>query len=393
MGLGRQVVIVLVALCSGAASASTVDAAKLDAARVAMEAANDGNAERLSHALASLGDEFPLASYISFRQLSARLASASLEDVQAWLRRHRDHPLADDLRHAALEHFGARREWSSFLAVSQGVPGNTHLRCYYFRALRKEDRDEAVRGGRSLWLSGQSRPDSCDPLFSWLRSEGRIDDRLVQERMLLAFRADNPGLMRYLRSLLKDKGARRDAALLLRLYRDPAHVRFLTPAEEPAWLVLAGLHRLADENPVMARKLAPLMAERYQLSEADLDTVLSRAAWYSVIRDIAPNRKWLDEYLAESDSLRLLEQRVRAAIREENWHDILTWTARLPAHQQTDAHAQYWRGRALEELGRLDEADAAFGAAARERTFWGFLAAQRLGLPYQLNERDRKSVV
>lgn len=387
MVLRRLIVILLFALCGASASAEGIAPARLDAARAALAAATANDRAQLEQALATLGDDFPLASYVSYRQLLARLPEASLDDILGWLRRHRDHPLADHLRHAALDHFGARRDWSSFLAVSHGVPGNTHLRCYYYRALQDQDREEAIRGARSLWLSGESRPDSCDPLFSWLRREGQLDDRLVQERMLLAFRADNVGLMRYLRSLLQDRRARDHAALLLRLHGEPEHVRALRPERHPAWLVLAGLHRLADRNPVMARKLAPLMAERYAFSDADLDTVLARAAWFSVIRDIRPNRAWLDDYLAGSTSLRLLEQRIRAAVREEQWEDVLTWTERLPMEHRNAARWQYWRARALESLGRADEATRALEAAAGERTFWGFLAAQELGLPYRLNDQ------
>jgi len=49
-----------------------------------------------------------------------------------------------------------------------------------------------------------------------------------------------------------------------------------------------------------------------------------------------------------------------------------------------EAQWQYWRARALEQLGRDDEALGAYRRAARERNFHGFLAADRLGQPYRI---------
>src|SRR5690606_31772166 len=46
------------------------------------------------------------------------------------------------------------------------------------------------------------------------------------------------------------------------------------------------------------------------------------------------------------------------------------------------ARAGYWRGRALEALGRPDEAHGAYAEGARYQTaFYGLLSAEKVGLP------------
>ncbi|EKX59246.1 Soluble lytic murein transglycosylase precursor [Rhodobacter sp. AKP1] len=46
------------------------------------------------------------------------------------------------------------------------------------------------------------------------------------------------------------------------------------------------------------------------------------------------------------------------------------------------SRAHYWQGRALEQLGRYDEAGAAFAAGARYQTaYYGLLSAERAGIP------------
>jgi soluble lytic murein transglycosylase len=47
----------------------------------------------------------------------------------------------------------------------------------------------------------------------------------------------------------------------------------------------------------------------------------------------------------------------------------------------------YWTGRALESLGWHDDADTLYAELARERSYYGFLAADRIDADYQLNHR------
>src|SRR5690606_40674842 len=64
------------------------------------------------------------------------------------------------------------------------------------------------------------------------------------------------------------------------------------------------------------------------------------------------SRAWLEQYLADTSSLRLLEQRVRRAVIEQDWDNVLHWVDRLPQKEQHSARWRYWRARALGEIGR-----------------------------------------
>ncbi|MEJ2761988.1 MAG: transglycosylase SLT domain-containing protein, partial [Gammaproteobacteria bacterium] len=46
---------------------------------------------------------------------------------------------------------------------------------------------------------------------------------------------------------------------------------------------------------------------------------------------------------------------------------------------------RYWRARALEQAGERKTADAIYRSLAGQRDYYGFLAADRLGIPYNLN--------
>lgn len=363
---------------------SLADSASTDAR--AFHAARDGQWAELAALRPTLDDDYPLAPYLSFYGLRARIDLASVDEVLAWLRQHDDLPLHDAMRSHAMHYYGKHGKHDALLAVSQGVPGETVLRCYYFSALLDSDREHAIKGARDLWLTGQSRPSGCDTLFGRLKDEKVIDDELVWQRMLLAFRSNNASLMRYLRSQMRSTSFQARAEKLLRLYQKPMETRVLMPATDPRELALNGLHRLADKDPVYARKLVPILGKRYALTDSERDTVLARVAWFSTIRDLPENRAWLEQYLADTSSLRLLEQRVRRAVIEQDWDNVLHWVDRLPQSEQHSARWRYWRARALGEQGH-DDSLMYLQLAANERSFWGFLAAQTLGKPYALNNQ------
>jgi soluble lytic murein transglycosylase len=144
------------------------------------------------------------------------------------------------------------------------------------------------------------------------------------------------------------------------------------------------LYRLAEKDPIQAVALLPEVGNRFFFSEDEMTELRYRAAWFSSVRELPANRAWLDSYLETSADPRLLEHRIRRAVTEQDWPAVAYWIERLPAGQQ-GARWHYWRARALEGLYQPAAAQPYFIQAAAERSFWGFLAAQRLGLPPSLN--------
>lgn len=68
-----------------------------------------------------------------------------------------------------------------------------------------------------------------------------------------------------------------------------------------------------------------------------------------------------------------------------NWSNLLSHLDALPASDQQANIWQYWRARALESMQGMEAADPIYRQLAQKRSFYGFLAADKLGLAYQLN--------
>ncbi|TNF35961.1 MAG: lytic transglycosylase [Gammaproteobacteria bacterium] len=377
-----------VLLLPGSLSAGTAGAVTgVEASAVfaqALTAARNGQWKTVESLEKQLGDDFPLQAYLDYHRLRVQLPKASSRSVNAYIKANADSPLADSMRRLAIEKYGQHGEWKSLLAVAPDVPASTASRCYYTQALLYQEPEQAYPMARDLWLHGDSLPPACDALFRTLKDNGYIDDELTWQRMLLAYRHGSPGLMRYLRSEIRSDSWQVTADTLLRLYQSPAQVKDLMAGRGHIAMATAALYRLAEKDPVHALAVLPEVSARLFLPESDQDEIRYRAAWFSTIRDLPENRQWLDSYLAQSDDLPLLEHRIRRAIVEQDWVGVERWIQQLPDAQRS-ARWHYWHARALESTQRADAAKPYFVSAAQERSFWGFLAAQHMGMAPSLN--------
>lgn len=89
--------------------------------------------------------------------------------------------------------------------------------------------------------------------------------------------------------------------------------------------------------------------------------------------------------LPSLESERVLELRVRRALADRQWTEVMHWIAEMPSSQQESSRWQYWLGRANEQLGNQEAAQARYQQAAQDRSFYGFAAAEKIGQPYRLN--------
>lgn len=384
----RQCLIVL-ALLPWLASASQARQAELFGK--ALEAARASQWQLLEQHQAALGKDFILQDYLDFHRFRAALQQSSADTALSLLQRHDTSPLTGSMRRMAIESFARQQRWNDLLAVSSTAPATPELRCYYYQAVLENEPDKALQEARELWLSGQSRPSACDPLFNALKKSGQLDDNLIWQRLLLAGNAGNPSLMRHLRDELSDPAWQARADTLLTLWRQPDQVRYLQSGEQHAQIATLILTRLADQQPLEARRQLPMLARRLALSEAQRKQISDQIAWFSTIRDLPENRAWLDSYLTDSVEPRLLEQRVRRAITEQDWPAVEHWLQRLPESERNSARWQYWLARAHESRDNAPLAERHYRLAATGRSFWGFLAANHLGVPPAFHQRPAAS--
>ncbi|MCE8018257.1 transglycosylase SLT domain-containing protein [Halomonas sp. MCCC 1A17488] len=330
-----------------------------------------------------------LEGYVEYHRLRSRLPQAEPGQILDFIERHQGSPVADWMRGQAISRYGAAGRYGSLLAVADGVPSGTERQCHYYTALLGSDPQAAAEGGRELWHVGRSQPSACDTLFDHLRDSGEISEFDIWERMMLAWEQGETGLVSYLGRQLGSRWQEgRDAVeRLQRSYADITRVPTCIGPEcrGSGPLFAAAMHGFTRADTEAAMEAWRKIASHLPIEETHRHAIEEDLAFYSLVRGIEHNLGWVDDALPRIGTTRVLELRIRHALAQRDWADALDWLERLPDDSREDSRWQYWKARAHEQLGDAERAEVAYARAARERDFFGFAAADRIGRPYSLN--------
>lgn len=357
----------------------------------ALEAIQAGKLDRAPEALAA----YPLAPYLDSALLRRAIIQAPGPDTDAqvvrWLDAHGNLPLAKDLRRDWLQHVAKRGDWR-ILHTHYQTDGSTSLQCHYLYARTKVEAAEKVEpAAMDRWLQGTSQPDACDPLFAWLKARGKLTEERIYERMMLAMDARQSGLVRY---LMRQLPATRQG------YAKDWLAMRSNPAREIAKVAKAGTLR-KNRRDLLASGLKTLAwrdsEKAYDLLVAlDGTRGISNTLRNRLRRDVALGLA----YDRDDRGYRLFKQvpgkilgpkarewRVRSALYQQDWESVAAWIEAMPDAQRSDSAWSYWLGRAYLHTGRGEQAAPLFRTVARDRSYYGYLAADQISTGYAIDHR------
>ena len=277
---------------------------------------------------------------------------------------------------------GQRGRWQDYVDYYQPTTDIVD-QCRYAHALiQTGDKRSAYALLPALWNVGKSQDKSCDPAFDiWIRDEG-ISSELAWERMKKALDAGQYQLSRYIMRFVTSN-AKASAEMMYAARRNPKIVADLHRFRDDRWgndALLYGLSRLARTDSTRAfslwqRHQKSRTFDEYQTSSSVSDLYL----WLALEGHVGLPRR-------EGVSTRALERVIHSAIAKNAWQEADFWIHQLPEAELLKYQWRYWQARTDIALGG-DSGAGALEALAKERTYYGFLAAQDLGLPVSLNEQ------
>ena len=331
--------------------------------------------------------DYPLYPYLEYQALLKRLDQASAAEVARFLDTYGSTPLAEQLRANWLDHLAAKQRWRDYLRFD--VPSRSaNRRCNHLQALIATGQaKQALPQVTEVWLHGKSQPSACDPVFdAWTKAGYRTEERIWQ-RIALAMEAGEWRLAEYLGRPLSNT----DQVWLkrwVRLYRNPASAaeaqRFDKPHRYRETMLSQAVRRLARWDGLKALELwqdikprYPFDAEQIRRTEQYIVRNLVRTPGdtaYAFIRRVEVGDGDVEAH----------EARIRAALLREDWPQVARWIEALPAGERDLEHWRYWRARALAGSGDAAAARTLYEQVARERSYYGFLAADEIGADYHL---------
>lgn len=320
------------------------------------------------------------------RELRSKPGPATDKRMRRFLQSYGQQAATQPPRAAWLESLAKRGAWADFLNYLPVKP-NEKTRCRAALAKIKLKKPDALAAASELWLYGKLRDKTCVPVFEWLTASGSLSQDLIKGRLALAQDAGQSKVASYLTRKLKPGKARRQAELWLSGYGSSerfvrAYIKGSYRDASKSTLV-AIFKRLTRRSPNTGTQLHAGFVKK---AGFDAQTSGELAAWIGYRKILNRHPDALAWYKragnAELDELQR-KWRLRSAVRVQDWRAIRDFTAKLTEEEAKDGRWRYWRARALEALGDKS-AKSLYTALANERSFYGFMAADRSGRPYHI---------
>lgn len=342
--------------------------------------------------LASKLETHPLYAFLEYERLKRRISSLDSATIDNFREQYGHAVVASLLEGHYNSVLAKRGKWSEYIQRTEGDRMSTSDRCVRVRALIKtgatiDSVDEEIE---KLWLSGKSQPDECDPVFKTWKSANRLTTARVFKRIGLAVSRGNTKLAKYLGkqylSSQDQKWVDRWLAMRANPVRQLDRIKW-NPGSSPVAgpIISMGMQRALLKDLDNAREKYDRWNARFDLSESDRAAVIRRIGMNAAVDHHPDGSYWLNLLNAQGDTDVTRAWRVRASLREGQFGKAAEYIERLTADEQSEPKWQYWKGRTLAIAGNQAAASEIFTRLATERNFYGFLAADRLDLPYEMN--------
>lgn len=373
--------------CAAIPPAVAAEAVTLDKQRSLYEQAqqllDEKNSEAYLQVRAQL-DDYSLTPYLDYRFFLAQLPLKTPAEVERFIEENRDYPFSQRIRAPYLDALYRQQAWSDVVTFQQQEPRGESYQCiYYYAHYNQGQKKLAFQGAEQLWLSGSVIADECDHLFTVWQQAGEQSDKLILQRMLLAFEQKNDRLMSYLMKLPKSSEAQKQAQEMKALFNRPESVLAFAQQHKANEFYRKqtelALEKLARKDIASAQKLYADVVKAQQFSSLQAQQLAEYIAFRLINTESDQLANWRDEVLKQSHKQNLIERRVRLALQQADWPGVKFWIGKLDSEHQNSLRWQYWLGRSDLALGNPVEGKKRLSQLVGQRNFYSVAAAKEMG--------------
>jgi len=367
------------------ASASATEAER-EQFKIAWDAANRGDHDNFSQIKGQL-QNYVLFPYLQYEDYRNRRGKVPVDEMSGFLETHKDWAFSPGLRNTWLRSLAERKRWADLVAYSAGV-SDTALRCQRVRGQIILKQTDGVLGeAQKLWAVGKSQPDECDPVFAWLVKNKGIPESLAWERIRLTIRAGNSGLTMYLARFVAE-----DQRRWLEDWRSLSREGYSRLERTGRWpdtevtrmIVAASVQRLVRDDAGLAAKKFEVLDSHFSWDESLRISLLRDIALYSAVAMENDTTAHMVRVPDEYRDSQLLEWWARFLLSRQDWPGVEAVIEQMPEDTRNDDRWRYWLAQANLRSGQVKPPSALLGELSTRANYYGFLAADELGLPYNI---------
>ena len=319
----------------------------------------------------------------------ATIQKADLDSIEAFLDRYGTLKPARELRYRYALHLAESGLFDRYLRIYQSYYqglGAARLDCIALHAeIEAGDGDRIVHRGRDLWLTGYSQADECDPVFDWMRDAELLTASDYRARFALAVDAREFTRARWLARSLDD-ALLEQANDWLQAQAKPEHfveTHAQRPHSDVSRRQLAyAIERITYRDPETALRLWQRLEAVYPFSTQTRHATRRHIALWTARDNLPGAYELLTSLPLDAQDEEVMRWRARVSLRDERWTDLLNDIAMMTADEHGSEQWRYWRAVALARNGDLEAARLVLEPLAAERSYYGFLAADELGIDY-----------
>lgn len=340
--------------------------------------------------------QYPLTPYVDYR-LFSKQSLIEPQQLKQFIQQNPHFLLNDNLLDLFYKKAFQQQAWQLLVDNKTLFPAKTTAQqCIQLLAKQKTNNaaktlDLLWQDTEKLWLSGDSLPVQCDPLFQLWQQSGKLSDQLILQRAELALKSQNKNLIRYLQQLTTNLDLQKQLQQWADLLSNPQQLiaiqSNLTQSATNKQLLLALYPRYLrffteqNLNLTQIQQQIEDLQKNWQLTAQELN-LLYKAVLQRFFDNKQPEwQQWRDQKLMQLKDNSLIERRIRLAIRQQQ--PLQNWLDQLSADTINQDEWQYWRAWQLQKKGKQPEAEKIWQNLSRKRGFYALLSAQTLNIDYQ----------
>ena len=326
---------------------------------------------------------YPLYPYLQYQWLKKNLNQT--DRIKDFLNQYAETRYAGLLNYKWQIYLAKHKKWTEFINQYSHT-NNTKIQCYYYLAKYKTGaKKEALTGARKLWVVGKSQPSECDAVFKVFIESSFFTPVVIWQRFDAALANKKVKLAKYIKRLMSKKD-QQIAQRWLKVHSNPLLItnrKFLNNNQQQSGLIFAhGVDRMARTDAIKAIEIWDDHNHDFIINSARKQRLEQRLAMSLALSRDKMAYSRLSQLNNPDETAQ--EWRIRAALRDQNWTHVKQSIDALDKETKEKDKWKYWLARALEKTDKARVSEFIYSKLSKDRSFYGYLAADKLKKSYQL---------
>lgn len=348
--------------------------------------------------------DYILYPYLEYAYLKSNIDKVKDSELIIFMKRYPQTVLSEEILNEWIKRLAEEKHWLRILNYYNSNTKNLATQCFYNEALIYTGQTQrGIQQGKQLWLSKVNPPKECQGLFNTLKAYKQLTEKDYWQRIALLMDKNKVSKATRLAQNLSGFNQKlfnnwvsiyKNPKKYLPRYLEDKFRKVDTP--EARQIIVHSIKRYAKKNHIEAATLWRQLKPLYQFTPQEIGNAEGYIYTLFAKKHDANALSYLSQIPASFRSKEANLWLARIALRTANWQAVLDAIQAMDTETQQDGAWIYWKAKALEQLGKSDQANQLFSKNAKNATFYGFLSADHLKQPYDvLNQQkpDRSAAI